>query len=78
MVLNRAVGDPSRSSDSQRGFARTTAQGIPTMATISIAQTNTVLIAIDIAKLRHDVSIAFSGADGAYFSSADLNSGEEL
>ena len=51
----------SRASGLYSGFAQTTPQGRPTMTVITIAQNTPVLVAIDIAKARHEVLIAVPG-----------------
>ena len=56
-----AAGGHSRISGLYSGFAQTTQQGRPTMTVIAITQNTPVLVAIDIAKARHEVSIAVAG-----------------
>ena len=52
---NSGAGGHSRASGLYSGFAQTTPQGRPTRTVITIAQNTPVLVAIDIAKARHEV-----------------------
>ena len=56
-----AAGGHSRVSGLYSGFAQTTPQRRPTMTMIAITQNTPVLVAIDIAKARHEVLIAVPG-----------------
>ena len=58
---NSGAGGHSRASGLYSGFAQTTPQGRPTRTVITIAQNTPVLVAIDIAKARHEVLIAVAG-----------------
>jgi hypothetical protein len=53
-----AAGGHSRVSGPYSGFAQTTPQRRPTTTKIIVAQDAPVLVAIDIAKARHEVLIA--------------------
>ena len=55
------AGGHSRASGPYSGFAQTTPQRRPTITVITIAQTTPVLVAVDIAKARHEVLISVPG-----------------